>query len=324
MEFGSYTREVSAMLEILKPLIPLSLDAFSRVSQSEVATKGDGSVVTICDFALQALIINGLHQAFPDDKVLGEEDLSAVPPALLAQARTLLPDGFDVSACPGTVRDLRHHRVWVIDPIDGTQGFVTRGHFAIATALLVDRQLKCSITAWPRHSRELTGIAIDGPAIFVAVEGAGAWAIDPATGNQIRVKIPANPRNVITYSNATGRMSPTVSSVMKALALEEGVSMISMTKGFVLAGGNAKAYAKYHSNDEKAWDVAPFELFVREAGGFATTADGAPISYTDVGTVADSSRGLMFTAADPEFHQRACAALRDALKARDVKPRDVS
>ena len=147
------------MLEILKPLIPLSLDAFSRVSQSEVATKGDGSVVTICDFALQALIINGLHQAFPDDKVLGEEDLAAVPPALLSQAKTLLPNGFDVSACPGTVRDLRDHRVWVIDPIDGTQGFVTRGHFAIATALLVDRQLKCSITATMNVTARKIGVA---------------------------------------------------------------------------------------------------------------------------------------------------------------------
>lgn len=308
--FGDFQNEVSVMLEIIKPLVNISLDIFESLSEEITKVKGDGSVVTICDFALQSLIMAGLRHHLPNDKVLGEEDFTHLSDDFLALVKKILPDDLDpVEVCKDAIKTITSddHRVWVIDPIDGTQGFVQKGHFAIATALLVDLQLKCSVTAWPRHSPEFTGLPINGPAIFVAVEGRGAWAFD-MDNNMFAVKAPEHPKRVICYSDATGGMKKRIRDMVDILGMEDGIAMISMTKGFIVASGMANVYVKYHANhEENAWDVAPFELFVRESGGFATTPDGKQITYTGNGTVANSGNGLVFTSGTLEHHQQVCA-----------------
>jgi hypothetical protein len=126
-DFGEYASEVSAMVRIVSPLISISLDAFAKLKDDVVQLKGDGSMVTICAFALQSLIMSGIQRAFPGDKVLGEEDLGKLSPDFLRLVSTLLPAGFDpIAACKDAIRQIppEVRRVWVIDPVDGTQGFV--------------------------------------------------------------------------------------------------------------------------------------------------------------------------------------------------------
>jgi 3'(2'), 5'-bisphosphate nucleotidase len=321
-DFGEYGREVSTLVSILTPLIPLSLSVFDRLESALVDQKSDGSVVTVADFAIQALIMSGISSSFPGDLVLGEEDLGALAPEFLSLVSTLLPAGFDpVAACAASVRSFPPgaHRVWAIDPIDGTEGFVRRGHYAIATALLVDREIALSVTAWPRHSRELTALPFDGPAIFVAARGRGAWAVDLG-GRFFPVAVGEHPANRILYSDAKGRISAVLRGVMERIGFDGAVGQISMTKGFILASGQARVYIRRHPTPEKVWDVAPFELFVREAGCNATTAAGERIVYTSEGTVADSQNGLVFTAGDPEYHARVLAALRESVDARTTSP----
>jgi 3'(2'), 5'-bisphosphate nucleotidase len=319
--FGEFEREVSTMVSIIKPLVGLSLSVFEQLGEENVQTKGDGSVVTVCDFALQSLIMDGLGKVFPNDLVLGEEELGKVSPEFLALVGRLLPPGFDpIAACRRAVRHIPAGvRCWVVDPIDGTQGFVQKGHFAIASALLVDLEVKVSVTAWPRHAPEFTGIQVDGPLIFAAAAGSGAWAVD-LDGNWYPVAVGSTPVRRLLYSDATGGMSPTVKGVADRVKFDGAVPMISMSKAFILATGRAALWPKCHlGHFEAVWDVAPFELFVREAGGITSTVHGTPIRYTENGTVADSDEGLVFSAGGPDFHEEARLALRAAVDAVKVK-----
>jgi 3'-phosphoadenosine 5'-phosphosulfate (PAPS) 3'-phosphatase len=323
--FGDFALEVSTLVNVLKPLIPLSLNALETLQKESMQLKTDGSVVTIADFAIQSLIMSGIHETFPEDKVIGEEQIGTLTPAFLSLVGSLLPAGFDpISACQDSISS-ECSRVWVIDPIDGTLGFVGGGHFAIATALLIDLEVIASITAWPRHSPELTGLPIAGPAIFAAVRGCGSWASD-VEGNWYRVSAGTTPSNALLFSDATGGMSRFVRGVWDRVEFEGQIVQISMTKGFILACGRARAWVKCHfGHFENAWDVAPFELFVREAGGRSSTINGSPIEYTKEWKVADSSEGLVFTVGGLEYHQRIVKALRESVDAiKSEEPRNPS
>ena len=59
-------------------------------------TKADGTPVTIADTTINSLVIQRLHETFPDDGVIGEEESTA---------------GYGLG------------RKWLCDPVDGTKAF---------------------------------------------------------------------------------------------------------------------------------------------------------------------------------------------------------
>lgn len=318
MSFGEFEKEVQVILEIILSAIPISLSAFQNLHKDQVEVKSDGSFVSICDFALQALIMRGIHDKFPNDFVLGEEDFSKCENEFIDKVKTLLPSDLDpIEACKDAIKTMKpeNHRVWAIDPIDGTLGFVQQGHFGIATALTVDRVVKVSATAWPRHESKYTGLPFEGPAIFVAVEGYGAYAYD-MNNNRYPVHKAQNPSPCILYSPSTGPKIPEHQQYIKnKLNIQDEIVMTSMVKGFILAAGKANVYCRFHyGSAEKIWDIAPFELFVREAGGYCTTLRGTPLKYLDDAFVEDSTEGLVFSAHTPEFHQQLCDLMIESIE----------
>lgn len=314
--FGEWTREVTEAIEILKPVIGIATTSQERLKPSEIDTKKDGTVVSITDFACQSFIMDRLKKVFPEDKVLGEENIASESESFLSAVKSLLPSDVDpVVACKDAVNEIRdeYHRLWAIDPIDGTYGFVQQGNYAIAMALLVDKETKVSAVGWPHHKPEFTGIDVDGPMIFVAALGHGAYAVD-MQGKFYPVKS-ENPASAITYSaGAKGVELKRHTYVKDKLGLKDVIPMVSMTKGFVLGTGRAQVYTRLRcTNDEYVWDIAPFELFVREAGGFVSTIDGEPLKYTQSGVTYNSKSGLFFTNVDQAFHQRVLELYRESL-----------
>jgi 3'-phosphoadenosine 5'-phosphosulfate (PAPS) 3'-phosphatase len=115
--------------------------------------------VTIADFAVQALVVYYLNKAFPDDKFIAEENSELIREdkgvrddilrALRAASdidwteellfNTIDKGGFDGSA----------DRVWVLDPVDGTKGFMRGEHYCIALALLIDGIPSLSVMGCP-------------------------------------------------------------------------------------------------------------------------------------------------------------------------------
>ncbi|MFN4129484.1 MAG: inositol monophosphatase family protein [Paracoccaceae bacterium] len=123
------------MFEILTPLAhaagDLALSHFGNLASGDVESKGPLDLVTEADRAVEALIIARLHEAFPQDSVLGEEG-------------GMIAGGSD--------------RVWVIDPIDGTFNFVRGGaQWAVSIGLWQDGQPVAGVVHAPVMGLTLTG-----------------------------------------------------------------------------------------------------------------------------------------------------------------------
>lgn len=80
---------------------------------------GPGDLVTDADLALSKLIMSELAQRFPDDMLISEEE----PPSSELRAHL----------------EISGNRVWLIDPIDGTDNYVRNdGEYSIMLGLLRD------------------------------------------------------------------------------------------------------------------------------------------------------------------------------------------
>lgn len=115
-------------------------------------TKQDLSPVTVADYAAQALVLDHLHQAFPNDSFVAEESSTAlVEDVDLAQQILTVTSLSNLDHLKTSIdlgkdylnweeRGGRPPRVWCLDPIDGTKGFLRGkpqgGQYCVALALL--------------------------------------------------------------------------------------------------------------------------------------------------------------------------------------------
>lgn len=147
----------------------------TRGKSVEVVSKKDASPVTVGDFASQALVLQTLHNNFPDDMFIAEEGSDAVrkdedllnriweatnhaSEGLMNRDQTLTAIDFGQGL---ETHDNIHQispaiskrRVWCLDPIDGTKGFlrgrVEGGQYCIALALIEKGELVLSVLGCP-------------------------------------------------------------------------------------------------------------------------------------------------------------------------------
>ena len=194
-----------------------------------VEAKSDGTEVTAADRAAERLVRERLAAAYPADAILGEEE------------------GGEVSATG---------RTWVVDPIDGTRGFV-RGVPLYATLLaLVD------------GDGPLVGV-IDLPALgltLAAGRGTGCWLDDHRC-------------TVSTHGALSGALVNTSSYETfedEALLGLRGSGAMMRTWGdaygyFLVACGEAEVMVDPICS---TWDLAPMPVILSEAGGTFTDLDG--------------------------------------------------
>jgi 3'-phosphoadenosine 5'-phosphosulfate (PAPS) 3'-phosphatase len=151
-----------------------------------VIKAGDSTPVTAADFAIQAIIADELKKAFPNDRFMGEEDAADLreDPALRAMTVSIAKEWSKSSeaeimaAIDSGVEPPRGkgERVWILDPIDGTKGFMTNQNYIIGLALVVDGEPVVAAMGNPRLEES------NVPSIMVAVKDKGLryW---PARGD---------------------------------------------------------------------------------------------------------------------------------------------
>lgn len=116
----------------------------SSSSSSSTYEKVDRTPVTAADLAIQCLVSKSLSSAFPDDILIAEEDLSTLQlnKTLSHQVNSLLRKEHESNFDPSTTLTTTSSsiasgkRLWCLDPIDGTKGFLKNQHYAIGLALL--------------------------------------------------------------------------------------------------------------------------------------------------------------------------------------------
>mmetsp|Transcript_19436 Transcript_19436/g.35168 ORF Transcript_19436/g.35168 Transcript_19436/m.35168 type:complete len:542 (-) Transcript_19436:187-1812(-) len=162
-------RSVFAACRVTRHVQPITSSSSKSIG---VISKQDASPVTIGDFASQALALQILHDDFPSDMFIAEEGSDAlqkdedllrrvweatnhVHEGLLDREQLLSAidygqgvDGSNQSTSTGLKR-----RVWCLDPIDGTKGFlrgrVEGGQYCVALSLIEDGEPVLSVLGCP-------------------------------------------------------------------------------------------------------------------------------------------------------------------------------
>lgn len=67
--------------------------------------------------------------------------------------------------------------MWAIDPIDGTQGFLRGGQYAVCLALIVDAKVQVGVIGCPNLPVDPSNPEGEKGCIFVAVRGQGAQQV---------------------------------------------------------------------------------------------------------------------------------------------------
>jgi 3'(2'), 5'-bisphosphate nucleotidase len=287
-----------------------------RAVQDELAlaptlTKGDRSPVTIADFGAQAVVSLTLREGGAGLPIVGEERAAALRTeagAALARqvvghVQRLIPgvcadevlDAIDACCDPGGATGRR----WVLDPIDGTKGYLRRGQYAIALALLEDGVPLLGVLGCP----ELEAAGGGRGLLFVAAAGEGAEERALDAGPQARAICTdgqRDPRRAVLCESVEAAHSAHDRSarIAERLGIEaEPVRIDSQCKYAVLARGGASIYLRLPRTSEyqeKIWDHAAGWVVLTEAGGRVTDAEGRPLDFS-LGRTLARNRGIVAT-----------------------------
>ena len=295
------------------------------VTNHDALTKDDRSPVTLADLAAQVVVSLRLARRFPDDPLLAEEDSAALAESpemadrVLDQVRKHFASlGKDemMAALDRGGHQGGAGRYWVLDPIDGTKGFLRGDQYAVALALVVDGDVVAGVLGCP--NLPAVDQAADHGSLFSAVRcgGAKSHSLDGAVGDAIHVDAITDPADAVVCESVVAAHA--AHSVQAGIAERLGISappyrIDSQCKYAVVARGEASIYLRLPrdtSYREKVWDHAAGVVVVEEAGGRVTDLDGKPLDFSE-GRLLGNHRGIICT--NGAIHERVLEACRAEL-----------
>lgn len=163
---------------------------------------------------------------------------------------------------------LHHKKVWIIDPLDGTIGFINKdGDFAIQIALVDNCVPVIGIVYQPASNTW-----------YIAQKGTGAYKWHDGVWKKLKVTSTtdiAALRAVISRNH----LSDKETSFLKALGIGNCVQRGGCgLKVVEVASGNAELYFSF-TNRIKQWDTCAPNCIVIEAGGNMTDMRGEKLQY---------------------------------------------
>ena len=201
-----------------------------------IDSKGKDNPVTTADYEADHKLKELLHGGFPDYGWLSEETAD---------------DG----------ARLRHDRVWIVDPLDGTKEFI-KGipEFVVAIALAEHGVPVLGVTYNPiRHE------------LFSCVRGTGVHLDGASVG--------VTGRDHLTGATVLASRSETSRGEWKAYEGKikvDAIGSVAYKLALVAAG---RADATFTVTPKSEWDVASGTALVLEAGGRVTGLDGQPLRF---------------------------------------------
>lgn len=298
-----------------------------HITRSE---KTGSEPVTIADYGVQAILCRALQQAYPNDAVIAEESARQFAELVTPEDRQRITqlvaavlgestDEAEISAWldhgrqpEGTVSAGRR---WLIDPVDGTKGFLANRHYVIALALLEDDQPTAAVIGAPHFYGE------DGPgALLYAAAGVG-YVQSMATGGvpqRLAVSDRVEPKHLramesVDKSHASFER---MARVRAAAGMDVNLvqRMDSQEKYAHIAAGEAELYLRLPrrpgGRPHMTWDHAPGMALVLAAGGKVTDVDGSPLDFSSGRTL--NNHGVVVT--NGHIHDAIIAAVQAVLR----------
>jgi 3'(2'), 5'-bisphosphate nucleotidase len=287
-------------------------EVFGGQNLSIVAEEDTESLSKAESFGLLGAVSNAVNEALSEapkyglpkpDKPLGSSDILKA-----------------ISRCNSLGGSKGRH--WVLDPVDGTLGFVRGDQYAVALALIENGKVLLGVLGCPNYPvkkeclsngcNQTTGSVSKG-CVMYAKKGSGqAWMQPLVSGG-----FPESAATVLKVSTVDDPVLATVCEPVEransnhlftaGLANSMGVRkqplrVYSMVKYAAIARGDAEVFMKFaqSSYKEKIWDHAAGVVIVEEAGGVVTDAGGRELDFSkgvyleglDRGIVASSGQVL--------------------------------
>ena len=321
--------------------LALQPDSSQRITTKTVS-KLDLSPVTVGDFAAQAVVLRHLHEAFVHDSFIAEESSQAladdeglskeVLAATSMESVEIVMDSIQLGKQYELWDEVgRPPRVWCLDPIDGTKGFLRGkregGQYCVALALLEDGLPSIGVLgcpnlpaspvdfdyAWRQDETPDNNQGSRG-CIFVACQGGGCYQLPfipgapsqllHVTPNDGSIKDPSEGRfciGVERFSDALGLCARTARILLGDDALTDDGEIVnarridSQAKYGVLARAGAEYYARLPKPGyvEWIWDHAAGYVVLTEAGGQMTDQAGKEIDFSLGAKMSDHVSGVL-------------------------------
>jgi myo-inositol-1(or 4)-monophosphatase len=228
------TRDAALLADTVRQAGALALSLFRTELKSW--TKGASSPVSEADIRVNDLIESRLRSATPEYGWLSEESADD-------EAR------------------LEKHLVWIVDPIDGTRGYLAGREDWCVSVALVDNAKPLLAAVFAPASDEF----------FFAVRGRGATCNDvpvyATSGTELDFSRMAGPKPLVE------RLSSQRSG---EIILHPRIGSLALRLCRVAQGSLDAAFAGGQSRD---WDLAAANLIVQEANGSMTALSGDTILY---------------------------------------------
>lgn len=218
---------------------------YNIASHVNIYKKIDDSPVTDADLAANRVITDGLRAITPDIPILSEED--DLPSYNVRQS---------------------WERYWLVDPLDGTEEFITQtGEFTVNIALIVKGHPVLGVVYIPTLSTS-----------YIGVLGQGAWKTSPGSQQQIRCSDIGSPVKVLTSRRPEDqKLNPLIQRINSSIGTVRPLSVGSSIKFCMVAEGKADLYLRLSAISE--WDCAAAQAILTSAGGTVITLDGTPLQY---------------------------------------------
>lgn len=243
--------DLAFVVEVAREAGQLALQHYGKVlrlTKTHRATTDEA--VTEADRACQRLIVSKLRERFPNDGLIGEES----------------DTGSDITVNVPEPRG----RVWVIDPIDGTNNFIAGGdNFAVCIGLLEAGVPTLGVVYDVLRDRAYSG-----------AEGVGAFVNDVAV--QAKLDEMSDASLLMLTSNMldkTGRAPGWIAAFMGQTTWKVRILGSAALEAVMVASGAAHAAITVNG---KLWDCVAPAAIVLAAGGAICDLGGKPIFPYDL------------------------------------------
>jgi len=218
--------------ELETSLVPLLTRFRGRLTELEVSSKPDRTLLSEADIAVQEHIVGLIRAADPTASIVAEEQ----------DLRSGLSDSDTTS----------DDHVWIIDPIDGTAEFVVPGRveFCSVVCLLEKGRPSAALVVAPEIGRDGTAVSVrmvDGEQPIV--NGRRAW---PPTGSA-----------AVSVTRSGGQPRPwdqRLSAAGYALKIHTTSQTLDMVRTCVdlsaVTDPPLPSFALFHRQSQKVWDGA--------------------------------------------------------------------
>lgn len=204
--------------------------------------KADASPVTAADHAANDVIVARLRAAFPGDAILSEESKDS--------------------------RDrLQAHRVWIVDPLDGTKEFLAQnGEFSIMIGLAVGGAAVLGVVYLPATDT-----------MYAGVVGGEAW-VEAAGERRPLVRGPGDPA-ALRLVGSRSHSEPLVTRLSEVMGITDVSPCGSVGVKCSRIASDQRDLYLHPVPYLKEWDTCAPEAVLRAAGGEVTDCLGEPLRY---------------------------------------------